>query len=456
MFQNVAVMLRRAAGLLLALAMLPLLGGAGLVDRTGDEPAGLVSTTSAASAGYTLFAPLELERSYLVDLKGKVAHTWRHDTQPGLNQYLLEDGTLVRAGRLKLKGAFKAAKGQGGRVEALDWDGNLLWRLDYASDEHLQHHDLEPLPNGNVLFLAWERKSAEEALAAGRDPKLLREGEVWPDTVVEYDPRANQVVWTWSVWDHLIQDHDPTKANYGDVAAHPEKVDVNYAVVGDGEADWNHANAIDYNADLDQIMISLRSHSEVWVIDHSVSADAARGPTGDLLFRTGNPANHRKGKVAKRELFAQHDAEWIGEGLSDAGSILVFNNGEGKHRQYSTVDEITPVIESGRYAKDERGVFRATAKRVYPTRQKDRDFAAIISGAQRLANGDTLVTYGTTGRIFEVDPTGRVVWDYVNPHFRVRKDTPTRNSTGFEIKPWWTFQAHRYAPDYPGLANLSG
>jgi hypothetical protein len=37
----------------------------------------------------------------------------------------------------------------------------------------------------------------------------------------------------------------------------------------------------------------------------------------------------------------------------------------------------------------------------------------------------------------------------------VRKDTPTKSTTGFEIKPWWTFQAHRYTPDYPGLARLN-
>jgi hypothetical protein len=422
---------------------------------TGDEPEGLITKKRAASAGYTLFSPLELERTYLVGLDGKVAHTWRHDTQPGLNQYLLEDGTLLRAGRLKVNGPFKQAKGQGGRVEALDWDGNLSWRLDYADDQVMQHHDIEPLPNGNVLLLAWERKSAAEALAAGRDPKLLREGEVWPDTVVEYDPRAQQVVWRWSVWDHLIQDHDPTKANYGDVGAHPEKIDLNYAPVGNGEADWNHANAIDYNPALDQIMISLRSHSELWIIDHGVSSDEARGPAGDLLFRTGNPANYDKGEVAQRDLFAQHDAQWITDGLTDAGSILVFNNGVAKMREYSTVDEITPVVENGRYARDENGVFETTTKRVYPDNRKDRQFAAIISGAQRLPNGNTLITYGTFGRTFEIDPAGRIVWDYVNPHFTVRKDTPTRNTTGFEIKPWWTFQAERYAPDYAGLARLS-
>ncbi len=421
-----------------------------------DEPQGLVTKSSSASPGYTLYAPLELERTYLVDLDGKTVHSWRHDTQPGLYQYLLEDGTLMRAGRLKLKGPFADGKGQGGRIEALDWDGNPLWRLDYANDRHMQHHDVEPLPNGNVLFLAWERKSGEEALAAGRDPKLLPDGEVWPDTVVEFDPRANEVVWTWSVWDHLIQDRDPTKGNYGDVAAHPEKVDVNYAVVGEGEADWNHANAVDYNPALDQVMISLRSHSEVWIIDHKTSTEEARGPAGDLLFRYGNPANYRQSKAAGRHLFAQHDAEWIGNGLSDAGSILVFNNGEGKARAYSSVDEIAPVIDNGEYARDEHGVFRATIKRVYPKGKADKEFAAIISGAQRLPNGNTLITYGPTGRIFEVDSRGRVVWNYVNPHYTVRKDTPTENTTGFEIKPWWAFRADRYPPDYAGLARLDG
>ena len=448
-------MWRRLSRFFVVAALFPVLVGAGLAARVGDDPEGLMTSTSAASPGYTLYAPLEQERSYLVDLKGKIVQTWRHDTQPGLNQYLVEDGTLVRAGRLKFKGPFTNAKGQGGRVEALDWNGKLVWRLDYASEQLMQHHDIEPLPNGNVLFLAWDRKTAEEALAAGRDPRLLPEGEVWPDSVVEYDPRAGQIVWTWSVWDHLIQDHDPTKVNYGEVAAHPEKVDLNYAVVGDGEADWNHANAIDYNAALDQVMISLRSHSEVWIIDHSISTEEARGPAGDLLFRTGNPANYRKGKIAERQLFAQHDAEWIGDGLPGAGSILVFNNGVAKQRQYSTVDEITPVIENDQYVKDENGVFRASSQRVYPTSKKDREFEPIISGSQRLPNGNTLVTYGTVGRVFEVDPTGRVVWDYVNPHFQVRKDTPTKNTTGFDIKPWWTFQAHRYAPEYPGLASLS-
>jgi Arylsulfotransferase (ASST) len=440
----------------LALALVSIVAAAP-PDPSVTEPRGLVMKAGDASPGYTLYSPLELERTFLIDLDGDVVHSWRHDTQPGLYQYLREDGTLVRAGRLKLKGPFQAAKGQGGRIEGLDWDGNLLWRLDYANDRRIQHHDLEPLPNGNVLFLAWERKTAEEALAAGRHPKRLPDGEVWPDTVVEYNPGTDQVVWTWSVWDHLIQEHDPTKANYGDVAAHPERVDLNYTPdPKNGEADWTHANSVAYNPQLDQIAVSVRSFSEVWIIDHRPSTEEARGPAGDLLARYGNPMTYRNGAPADQTLFAQHDAEWIPDGRPGAGNLLVFNNGLPRLRRYSSVDEIAPVTQDGQYIKNERGTFDATIDRVYPTRKGDRFFSAIISGSQRLPNGNTLLTYGIIGRTLEVTPSGRVVWDYENPRFTTRKDTPRQSGGGFEIKPWWTFRVDRYPPEYPPLARLNG
>ncbi len=167
---------------------LPSSGPATAADN--QKPQGLVVNRDGAAPGYTLFAPLELERTYLMDMKGKIVHTWKTDTRPGLSEYLLPNGHLLRAGNLELANGFKTGAGAGGRVEELDWDGNLLWRFDYASDTHIQHHDIAPLPNGNVLILAWERKSAEEAIAAGRSPKLLPDAELWPDSVVEYSPTA--------------------------------------------------------------------------------------------------------------------------------------------------------------------------------------------------------------------------------------------------------------------------
>lgn len=165
----------------------------------------------------------------------------------------------------------------------------------------MQHHDFRILPNGNVLLLQVEKKTVAEALAAGFDPsrfqaEITSNGFLLPDSVVEIQPTrpvGGKVVWEWHVWDHLIQDYSSSKANYGNVAAHPEKINP----AADGKqipAFWNHMNALYYNAALDQIVMSVRGNSEIWVIDHSTTtAEAAsssggkRGKGGDLLYRWG-------------------------------------------------------------------------------------------------------------------------------------------------------------------------
>ncbi len=442
---------RAALAALLALVALVGPGTAARAADERDEPRGLITRTADASDGYTLYSPLELERTYLVDMQGRTVHTWNTDTRPGLSQYLLPNGHLVRAGDLELRNTFRDGHGAGGRIEELDWFGTLMWRFDYASDLHLQHHDMEPLPNGDVLFIAWERKSAEEALAAGRSPKLLPDGELWPDSVLQYRPSSGEIVWEWHVWDHLVQDHDPTKANYGDLNLHPEKIDVNHVLEGNrGEKDWNHLNGVDYNADRDEILLSSRSFSELWVIDHSVNTEEARGPAGDLLFRYGNPATTQA--RAERTLFVQHDAEWIPAGLRGAGKILVFSNGLPKTRPYSSVEEISPRLIDGEYVRNDDGTFAARRERVFPTSTSERFFAAIVSGAERLPNGNTLMADGPHGRILEVDRKGTVVWEFENPHYKVRSNSPTSSGAGEAIEPWWTFRAVRYALDYPGVA----
>jgi len=82
----------------------------------------------------------------------------------------------------------------------------------YSNRHHVQHHDIEPMPNGNVMLLAWERKTTREGLMAGRDPKLLAATGLWPEHLVEIRPlrpKGGEIVWEWHLWDHLIQDRDP-------------------------------------------------------------------------------------------------------------------------------------------------------------------------------------------------------------------------------------------------------
>jgi hypothetical protein len=412
----------------------------------GPRDRGVTINTNDASAGFTLLAPLEQQYTYLVDLDGRVAHQWRTSTRPGLSQQLSRNGDLVRSGNLELRGAFARGQGAGGRIEQLSWTGRTLWRRDFADDQEMQHHEIDVMPNGHVLALVWERKTSQEAIAAGRDPKLLPDDELWPDKVVEYDSSTDRVVWEWRVWDHLVQEHDPDKPNFvADVKDRPERIDLNYVLNDENaEADWNHLNGVQYNAQLDQIVLSSRSFSEFWIIDHATTTAEAAGPAGDLLFRYGNPKAYDG--TGKRTLFFQHDVGWIDDGMPGAGNLLLFNNGAPEIRTFSSADEVTPETDdNGSYVRDhQHGGFKATIKRIYPPDDKGL-FAAIVSGAQRMPNGNTILTYGNLGRVIEVSPTGTIVWDFENPYDAVRPTTPGRTGAGFRIFPNWLFQSTRYS-----------
>ena len=231
-------------------------------------------------------------------------------------------------------------------------DGTVLWDFHYDGAAHWSHHDLEPMPNGNVLMIAWDNKTVAEAVAAGRDPALISGTVMRADSVIEVQPTGpttGTIVWEWHVWDHLIQDFDPTKANYGVVAAHPELVNVNYPVAT--ASDWNHMNSVKYDPVYDRIMVSSHAQSEIWVIDHGTTTAQAAGHAGgpwgkggDLLYRYGNPQVYGAGTAADRVFFGQHSARFIPPGYPGAGNFTVFNNdppGGG-----SIVWEYTPPLDA--------------------------------------------------------------------------------------------------------------
>ncbi|MDP7289492.1 MAG: DUF1566 domain-containing protein, partial [Phycisphaerae bacterium] len=215
--------------------------------------------------------------------------------------------------------------------------------------------------------------------------------------------------------------HDATKDNFGVVADHPELIDVNYAL-GTGGADWTHINSIDYNAEFDQILLSVRSFGEIWVIDHSTTTTQAAGHSGggsdmggDILYRWGNPQTYGAGDAGDQVFYGQHDAQWIAEGLPGQGNILVFNNGQNRPAgQYSSIEEIAPPVDTlGNYSLDPSGVYGPGSPSWTYTAQTPTDFYANqISGAQRLANGNTLICNGPDGDFFEVDADGQTVWQY--------------------------------------------
>ncbi len=393
-------------------------------------PTGVTVNKPEAFKGVTLFAPISDTKTYLIDNAGRVINTWDSDYRPGHSAYLLENGHLLRTGALtpRENSAFRAG-GSGGHVQEFTWDGDLLWDYTYASDTTLLHHDIEYMPNGNVLMIAWEKKGREELIAAGRNPATIPDEGLWVDHVIEVKPTgktSGDIVWEWHVFDHVIQDFDVSQANYGDVSKHPELLDLNYVSRrGRVNQDWNHTNAIDYNPALDQIVLTLHTMSEIFVIDHSTTRETAaghsggdRGRGGDILYRWGNPQVYRAGRASDQTLFAPHDAAWIEPGLVGAGDIMIFNNGQGRPQgQYSSVEVIAPPMdERGHYVFGPDSVYRPKdAGWVYTGKTKSDFFSQNISGAQRLPNGNTLICSGASGTILEVSPEKDIVWKYVHP-----------------------------------------
>ena len=286
------------------------------VAAAQTQTIGLFRNDPGTFPGYTLFSPLEYTDTYLIDNQGELVHSWSTPYPIGNMAYLEEDGTLFRTADPGGNDVFVWG-GDAGLVQQLDWDGTVLWEFLYSDSTVRLHHDIEVMPNGNVLMIAWEYKSQAECIAAGRDDFLLPDGELWPDHLIEVEPifpSGGNIVWEWHAWDHLIQDFDPAQNNYGVVEDHPELIDINY--MQDPLADWLHFNAIDYNPDLDLIAISTPRFDEMWIIDHSTTTAEAAGHTGgrwgkggDLLYRWGNP--QRYGANGKCELFGQHDARWL-------------------------------------------------------------------------------------------------------------------------------------------------
>ncbi|HEY5622733.1 MAG TPA: aryl-sulfate sulfotransferase [Gammaproteobacteria bacterium] len=450
-------------------------------------PRGVRIHTEHATPGYVLFSPANSGRTYLVDNDGQVINLWQSEHGTGHGLYFRDNGNLVRAGRVA--DYRHHAGGQGGQIQEWTWDGELVWDYRLANDDYYQHHDIALLPNGNVLAIVWEYKTAEESRAAGRRPDGLTDDGLWPEAILELEPRGDddaRIVWEWHVWDHLIQDFDPGAENYGVLSEHPELVDINSRMPEISAAeldrlrrsddmtqletenasapDFMHFNSIAYNAELDQIVVSSNSFREFWVIDHSTTTEEAAGSSGgrsgmggDVLYRWGRAANYDRGGDRPQTLFNQHHVHWIDPGLPGAGNIMLFqNNYPGPRGNQSVVMELVPPIdEQGRYVIEDGEQFGPEfADWVYMASDGQSFYSWFISGAHRLPNGNTFVNSGAQGRFFEVTPAGEIVWEYWNP-YSSEADLPFREKLLEENAPtfYMAFRAEKILPDHPALAD---
>ncbi len=366
------------------------------------------SVNSQSYDGYTLYFPQNGTKAYLVDLAGNTYHSWtfNSNSKTCYSTYLLSGGVLLRT--VAKQGTYFGGGPISGEVQTVDWTGNVLWDFVYSTQDYCSHHDIHAMPNGNVLLIAYERKTAAEAIQAGCALSI----EMWPDKIVEIQPSGTNggtVVWEWHAWDHLVQDHDPSKNNYGIVANHPELLNINYNT----SQDWMHVNGIDYNEELDQVTFSSHALNELYVIDHSTTtAEAAShtggnsGKGGDLLYRWGNPAAYQT--AGTTDFNVVHDAHWVSMDDPRFPNALVGFNNKGGSGGKTCVDIINPPYDGFNYLLTP-GTSYAPA--TYEWRHTYSGNPTPDNGnSQQLPNGNTLVCIGMSGFIYEIDSDQVQVW----------------------------------------------
>jgi len=296
---------------------------------------------------------------YLLNVDGEEVHHWKMPDPPGLYGYLLPNGNLFYGGKLQDDGwdRFQSWKRfKGGVMMEVDWDGNKVW--EHRDKDH--HHDARRTSSGGAIYLTVEL--VDEGLAAqvkGGNP-ITGENGMWADVIVEVDSTGKRV-WEWHAAEHLDLGRDVITFN-------------------DSRDEWSHGNTV-VPLDNDKVMFSFRNISTVGIIDKG---------TGDVVWRLGDEI-----------LAQQHDPS-----LLSNGNILVYDNGSHSAHHplpFSRVVEVDPETNQIVWEYSDNPAYNF--------------FSPYISGARRLPNGNTLITEGMFGRMFQVTTDGDVVWEYINPHF---------------------------------------
>ena len=329
--------------------------------------------------GCTLLAPMMGDGTvYLIGMDGTVAHTWRMPYPPGDYGRLLPSGNLFYCGKTAADSVRFPTWPlfKGGAVLEADWRGNVLWELRHPD----HHHDARLMANGNVLLLTIERVPSElAAQVQGGIPAIDAGSGMWADRILEVTKEGN-VVWEWHAYEHLDPATDCLTAN-------------------DWRDEWTHANTVLETPD-GNVLVSFRNISTIAIISRN---------TGEVLWKLGPPV-----------LAQQHDPQVLPN-----GNVLVFDNG--------LLRRDWPLVFS-RVLEIDRGT--STAVWNYRDTPPQSFFSPYISGAQRLPNGNTLICEGCSGRLFEVTPDGRIVWEYISPYY---SETPMLGPNN------WVFRAFRYS-----------
>ena len=403
--------------------------------------------------GYTLLYPSNSTKTFLINNDGKIINQWTSNYNPGQTAYLMDNGNLVRS--CKTNNTVFKLGGIGGRIEIKNWHDDLLWEWQLSDSTKCLHHDIKPLPNGNILAIMVEKKLLPDFVNAGRDTLKLSDKELWNEVILEIKPIDNnkaEIVWQWSAWDHLAQNKYTDKINYNTIKKHPELIDVNYNLELNSTADFLHFNSIDFNSQLNQIMVSVRNYSEIWVIDHSTTTAQAKthkgGKTdmgGDLLYRWGNSKAFGGNTDAK--LDGQHSASWIKKGFINEGKITLFDN--KATTRHARIVMINPSLNKQTFKYNYILNKGFGPDKEFWTYTQPNFVEGRAGAVQGLQNGNVLITETSKGRLLEITPQKDTAWIYTIPF---SNDIALTQNKPFE-NAGTSFKAEKYSINHSAFLN---
>ena len=344
---------------------------------------------SRAHQALTLYPTSGDAKIALLDMHGKVLHTWNIDAD---RVRLLPNGNILCVHGTKWGLKRKPWKQLRPVVAEYNWNGERVWQ--YRADDVI-HHDVQRLSNGNTLFLK-RTILPIHAMQGVIDPERAA-NPLRGDSIIEVDS-SGQIVWSWHAHEHLDV-NDCGKHNCGGKRG---------TVEGNKKLkDWTHMNTVSplpenrwYAAGDERfrpgnILAMLRNWSTVILIDKDTKR-VVWEYTGD--YRGG--------------LGGGHEPHMIEEGLPGAGNILIFDNGTREHTGQSIILEIEPPTKRVMWKYENGNAFHSRA----------------AGSVQRLTNGNTFISQDNAQRMFEVTPSGEIVWEAHGP-YRINR-------------------ARRYATDY--------
>jgi len=358
--------------------------------------------------GLTYYSNMGSTAGYMVDTSGVNVNTWSFTGGTAYSTHFMPGGNFFRA--VQNPGNILTGGGMSGRIQKLTYTGTILWDWTYSSSTYCLHHDICPLPNGNVLVICYDVKNQTDLTNAASTSTLT---SIRSEKIMELQPVGSNsvnVVWEWKLWDHLVQNVDPLKNNYyASIVDHPELMNINYLP----KNDWWHMNGIDYNPMLDQIVVSSHNMNEWYIIDHSTStAEAAShagglaGKGGDFLYRWGNPAAYQAS--GSMILNVTHDSHWIPEGVPGAGNLAGTNNkGVTSPSNKTTIDHVPVPRLDYNYTITPGSAFTPS---IYSSRHTSTGYTSNMGNSLQFPNGNQLVCLATVGTIYEIDAGGNTLW----------------------------------------------